>query len=83
MTSPIRHDTSERGEEAVGMIMEPRKKSPKNDKKVLTSIHGTYTLSNTRERINRSDELIVKNFLNTLAEVALSVAQRKQRVKDD
>jgi hypothetical protein len=49
---------------------------------VLTSIHGAYTLSNTPEGAGKGDDLMVKNLLNTLAEVALSVAQRKQRMKD-
>ena len=62
--------------------MKPKENSPDNGKKVLTSIHETYTLPNTEERYNEVDRLTVKNFLNTLAEVALSVAQRKQRMKD-
>ena len=62
--------------------MEPENNAESNRETLLTRIHGTYTLSNTPESINKSDELIVKNFLNTLAEVALSVAQRKQRIKD-
>ena len=62
--------------------MKPKENSPDNGKKVLTSIHAAYTLSTTPEGISKSDDLMVKNFLNTLAEVALSVAQRKQRMKD-
>jgi hypothetical protein len=62
--------------------MKLKENSPDNGKKVLTSIHAAYTLSTTPEGISKSDDLIVKNFLNTLAEVALSVAQRKQRMKD-
>jgi len=50
---------------------------PGNDKKVLTSIHETYTLSNTREEDREIDRLIVKNFQNCLAEVALAIAARK------
>ena len=62
--------------------MKLKENSPDNGKKVLTSIHAAYTLSTTPEGISKSDDLMVKNFLNTLAEVALSVAQRKQRMKD-
>ena len=62
--------------------MEPTNNSQNDQKKALTSIHGTYTISNTREVFGELDEQTVKNFLNTLAEVALSVAQRKQRMKD-
>jgi len=45
----------------------------------LTSIHGTYTLSNTREEIADLDEQTVKNFLNTLAEIALAIASRTDK----
>jgi hypothetical protein len=55
------------------------KKSSDNDRKVLTSIHGTYTLSNTEERFNEVDKLTVKHFLNTLAEIALAIASRKSK----
>jgi hypothetical protein len=57
--------------------MEPLNNSLEDQKKVLTSIHGTYTLSNTREEIADLDEQTVKNFLNTLAEIALAIASRK------
>ena len=63
--------------------MEPLNKSVGNDKKALTRIRATYTLSPTQEGINKSDEVTVHNFLNALAEVALSVAQRKERSKDN
>ena len=62
--------------------MKPKENSPDNEKKVLTSIHGAYTLSTTPEGDRKSDDQMVQNFLNTLAEVALAVAQRKQRMKD-
>jgi hypothetical protein len=57
--------------------MEPVNNSPDDQKKALTSIHGTYTLSNTREATTELDEQTVKNFLNTLAEIALAIASRK------
>jgi len=43
---------------------------------------GRIQLSNTEERYNEVDRLIVKNFLNTLAEIALAVASRKSKEND-
>jgi len=60
--------------------MKPKEPSPDKWEKVLTSIHGTYTLSNTEEHYNEVDRLIVKNFLNTLAEIALAIASRKSNI---
>ena len=40
---------------------------------LLTSIHGTYTLLYT----NEVDGLMVKDFLDTLADIAMAVAARK------
>ena len=62
--------------------MKPKENPPDNWGKVLTSIHETYTLPNTEERFNEVDRLIVKNFLNTLAEIALAVASRKSKEND-
>jgi len=48
----------------------------------LTSIHGMYTLPYTQECSSEVDMLTAKNFLNTLAEIALAIASRKdQEVK--
>ncbi len=44
---------------------------------VLTRIHETYTLPHTPE--NDIDEIMVKNFFQTLAEVALAVAARENK----
>jgi hypothetical protein len=62
--------------------MEPVNNSLEDQKKALTSIHGTYTLSNTREEIADLNEQTVKNFLNTLAEIALAIASRKAHNKE-
>ena len=62
--------------------MKPKETSPEKWEKVLTSIHQTYTLPNTEEHYNEVDRLIVKNFLNTLAEIALAVASRKSKEND-
>jgi hypothetical protein len=44
----------------------------------LTSIHGAYTVSTPHEPdADEVDSLMVRQFLQTLAEVALAVASRK------
>ena len=60
------------------------KDKPKNqDKQALTCIHPAYTLSDTPESdSNETESLIMKNFLNTLAEIALSIASRKNGDSD-
>ena len=57
--------------------MKPENKLSNDEQMALTSIHETYTLSNTREEIADLNEQTVKNFLNTLAEIALAIASRK------
>ena len=48
---------------------------PENkDGKALTPIHPSYTVSATNGEI---DKVMIRNFINTLAEVALSVASRE------
>lgn len=48
------------------------------EEKALTCIHIPYTLSDTPvPESNEAESLIVNNFLNTLAEIALSIASRK------
>ena len=56
------------------MSKEERQNSPQN---VLTGIHFPYTMSGT----NEVDEIIIKHFLETLAEVALAVASRNEENK--
>ncbi len=43
----------------------------------LMCIHNTYTLAYTEDDGSELDKLIVKNFVETLANVALAVASRK------
>ena len=43
----------------------------------LTRIRNPYTLSPTLAESSEADEIIVKHFLQTLAETALAVASRK------
>jgi hypothetical protein len=52
--------------------------SPKDPEKALTSIRGAYTLSNT-QGADEVEKVMVNQFLNTLAEVALTVASRRTR----
>ena len=55
-----------------------RDKSENHEEKALTCIRPAYTLSDTPEpESTETESLIVKNFLNTLAEIALSIASRK------
>lgn len=49
-----------------------------NGQDPLTCIRGAYTLASPQETdANEVDRLMVKHFLDTLAEVALAVASRK------
>jgi hypothetical protein len=44
----------------------------------LTCIHGAYTLSGPQEaHTNGAERLMISHFLETLAEVAMSVASRQ------
>ena len=51
-----------------------REKGQNKQENVLTGIPLSYTLSGTPE--NEVDELMINHFINTLAEVALSIASR-------
>jgi hypothetical protein len=48
----------------------------------LTRIHDPYTLFATPAGIPEADAVIVQNFLQTLAEVALAVAARKDNAQE-
>ena len=43
------------------------------DEKSLTCIHPPYTMAGTTDEVH---ELMIKNFLNTLADIAISIASR-------
>ena len=50
------------------------KDSPENsDEKSLTCIQPPYTMAGTTDEV---EKLMINNFLNTLAEIALSIASR-------
>ena len=55
--------------------------NPENqEEKALTCIRSAYTLFDTPEPdSNETESLMVKNFLDTLAEVSLSIASRNAR----
>jgi hypothetical protein len=48
----------------------------------LTCIHNAYTLFDTPEDATETNQIIVKHFLQTLAEIALAVASRKSKEND-
>jgi hypothetical protein len=53
-------------------------KKENNNPDALTSIHETYTLSTTQD----ANEIMKNHFLETLAEVSLSIASRKVQHKE-
>ena len=63
--------------------MSAEKVNPENiSPDLLTRIHDPYTLFATPAGITAADEVIVQNFLQTLAEVALAVAARKDNAQE-
>lgn len=60
------------------MITDPLENSQKNPQNALTCIRDRYTLADTPDSVN---DLMIKNFLNTLAEIALSIATRESSNK--
>ncbi len=58
--------------------------SENRGRKALTCIHDAYTLAAApEEALGEADEIAVKHFIKTLAEIALAVASRKQAGGDD
>ena len=54
-----------------------------NDNNLLTGIGLAYTVGDTSEpETQEMNQLIVRNFSNTLAEVSLSIASRKARERE-
>ena len=50
---------------------------------VLTGIPPAYTLGdNTEPESEEMNKVIVKNFIETLAEISMSIAERKLRSED-
>ena len=46
----------------------------KKEENLLTPIQPSYTVSGTDDEV---DKLMIKNFLDTLAEIALAIASRE------
>lgn len=59
----------------------PSKEFVKYPGEALTRIRETYTLSPT-QKTGEVDDLMIKQFLNTLADVAMTVATRKINRQD-
>ena len=49
----------------------------------LTGIRNGYTLATTPEAGSETEKLMIRNFLTTLAEVAIAVASRNLREKQE
>ncbi len=61
-----------------------RDKSENQEEKALTCIHPAYTLFHTPEPdSNETESLIVKKFLDTLAEVTIAIASRMKCKGED
>ena len=56
--------------------MEVRKNNENNTRNVLTCIHAKYTLAGQNET-GKLEQVIVNNFLNTLAEIAIDIVSRE------
>jgi len=54
-----------------------------SNRNLLTSIRDAYTLAATPENADELDEIIVKHFLKTLAEVTMAIAARKTKQETD
>lgn len=53
---------------------------PENFDHLLTGIHDAYTLANTpAQNGGEIDQLMIENFLGTLAEVAVNITSRRKR----
>ena len=49
----------------------------------MTCIREAYTLTTTSPEIGELDEIMVRQFLNNLAEVALSIASRQANLRKE
>lgn len=59
------------------------KNTDNNDKNLLTRIRNAYTVGDTDDpETEEMNDLIVKSFIDTLAEVSLSIASRKVEETD-
>ena len=64
-------------------MTDPDKYLGNNDKNLLTRIRDAYTVGDTDDpETEEMNDLIVKSFIHTLAEVSLSIALRKVEERD-
>ena len=63
----------------MGTPVHPQKRPSEGLTSIHTRIHCATTPDATEGRYSETDRIIIENFLNTLAEVALAVASRKER----
>ena len=59
-----------------------QRQTKSNGQKALTSIHrGIHCAAtpNTPEELDELDQIAINNFLDTLVEIALAVARRRQQ----
>ncbi len=64
-------------------MTDPEKYTDNNDRNLLTRIRNAYTVGDTNDpETEEMNNLIVKIFINTLAEVSLSIASRKVEETD-
>ena len=67
----------------MGTPVYPRKRPPEGLTSIHGRIHSVATPDPTDEEYSETDMIVVKNFLNTLAEVALAVAARQGAMNTD
>ena len=61
------------------MDLPDRPDSQDSPSEALTSIGHMYTLAATNEAGSEIDEIMVRHFVETVAEIALAIASRKTR----
>ena len=59
-----------------------RRQNESNDQEALTCIPGIHCAAtpDTLEGQDELDQIAIDNFLNTLADIALSIARRKEQL---
>ena len=67
----------------MGTLIHPRNGSPEGLTSIHPRIHCAATHETTEDEYSETDLIIVRNFLNTLAEVALAVAIRSAKSQNE
>lgn len=63
----------------MGTPVQPQKPRSEGLTSIHRRIHCAATEDATEGRYSETDRIIIENFLNTLAEIAVAVASRKER----